>query len=80
MTIIKSIYCSAWQQLRDKLQASTGGRKHINTEKVNKNKNEEKYTKYIIIKSCIRVKQGLKYYLYLRRWQHKHIEQKDSVY
>jgi hypothetical protein len=34
--VIKSIYWSARQQLRDKLQASTGERKHINTEEANK--------------------------------------------
>jgi hypothetical protein len=38
MIIITSIYWSAWQQLRDKLQASTEERKHINTEEVNKQK------------------------------------------
>jgi hypothetical protein len=30
------MYLSAWQQLRDKLQASTGERKYFNTEEVNK--------------------------------------------
>jgi hypothetical protein len=38
MIIIKSIYWSAWQQLRDKLQTNTGERKHINTEEANKQK------------------------------------------
>jgi hypothetical protein len=33
-----STYWNAWQQLKDKLQASTGGRKHINTEEVKKQK------------------------------------------
>jgi hypothetical protein len=32
MIIIKSVYWSAWQQLRDKLQANTGETKLINTE------------------------------------------------
>jgi hypothetical protein len=36
--IIKSFYWCAWQQLRDKSQASTGKRKYINTEAVNKQK------------------------------------------
>jgi replication initiation and membrane attachment protein DnaB len=38
MIIIKSIYWSAWQQLRDKLQASTGERKQTNVEDMNKRK------------------------------------------
>jgi hypothetical protein len=36
--ILIEYYCSAWQQRRDKLQASTGERRHINTEEVNKQK------------------------------------------
>jgi hypothetical protein len=40
---------------RHKLQASTGERKRINTEKMktNKNKNEEKCTKNVMTKNCI---------------------------
>jgi hypothetical protein len=38
MIIIKSIYWRAKQQLRDKSQVSTGERKHVNTEEVNKQK------------------------------------------
>jgi hypothetical protein len=36
--IIKFIDWSAWQQTTDELQASTGVRKQINTEEVNKQK------------------------------------------
>jgi hypothetical protein len=36
---------------RDKLQASNRERKHVNTEKVNKNKDEEKYTKDLLPKN-----------------------------
>jgi hypothetical protein len=57
MLIIMSIYWSAWVQLRDKLQASTGERKHINTEEVNK---QTKNTKNVITKNYIT--QSLKYY------------------
>jgi hypothetical protein len=51
--IIKSVYRSAWQKLRDKLQANVGERKHINTEVDKQTKNEEKYTKIIITKNDI---------------------------
>jgi hypothetical protein len=47
MIIIKPIYWSAWQRLRDKLQASTGERKHINTEGMNKQKKKKDEGKYI---------------------------------
>jgi hypothetical protein len=54
MLIITYIYWSAWKQIREKLQASTGGGKHINTEEVNKqNKDEEKYTKKVITTNYI---------------------------
>jgi hypothetical protein len=52
MTTIKSIYWSAWQQLRDTLQARDWERKQINIEVKNKNKDEEKYTKNVITKGC----------------------------
>jgi hypothetical protein len=60
--VIKSIYRSAWQQLRDKLQANTGERKRINEEVVSakKKKDEEKYKKNIITKNYIT--QSFKYY------------------
>jgi hypothetical protein len=55
MIIFKPIYWSAWQRIRDKLQASTGERRHINTEKVKKvkkkNRDEEKYAKNLIAKN-----------------------------
>jgi hypothetical protein len=59
MMIIKSIYWSAWQQLKDKLQANTEERKHINIKKWT-NKNEEKYTNNVITKNYMT--QILKYY------------------
>jgi hypothetical protein len=54
MTIIKSIYCSAWQKLSYKLQASTGEREYINTEEVNERKtDEEEYTRNAINRNCM---------------------------
>jgi hypothetical protein len=40
------------KKTRDKLQANTGERKHINIEKVGEN-DEEKYTKNVIIKNHV---------------------------
>jgi hypothetical protein len=54
MIIIKFIYWSAWQQLTDKLQTNTGGRKLVNTEEVNKQKERwRKIHEYAITKNYI---------------------------
>jgi hypothetical protein len=54
MIKMESIYWSAWQQLRDKLQGCTGERKHISTEEMKKkNKDEEKHRKDVITKNYI---------------------------
>jgi hypothetical protein len=48
MIIIKSIYWTAWQHLRDKLQAALEKENTLMQKKwTNKNKVEEKYTKNV---------------------------------
>jgi hypothetical protein len=57
MMIIKSIYWSARQQFRDKLEKEN---KLIHKKRTNKNKDEENYTKKAITAKCIT--QSLEYY------------------